>query len=331
MKKNLFGWMAMVAMLVGTGCSSDEVVNDYSPENAIQFGTYVGRDADSRASVVTTISLQTSGFGVFAYLHQGTPSYATANFMDNVKVSGATWSYGPTKYWPNDTSNKLDFLAYGPYGDSNITDVDDHNKSLTFTVQNTVTEQSDLVVAAPLKSLSSGNDTDGKVKFTFAHMLSRIAFSAKKTGADAATVTINKITLKGKFFTSGTVDMSANSPEIAGTGTADEVTYTFIKGTDFTNAEAELESTATDLTNAGGNYLMVIPSGTNAYTVTVDYTVSYSDGSTSVNSIMSKEYSLDFAAGNAYKFNINVSLNAIEFSEPTVTLWGTEIGPDVMI
>jgi len=47
MKKNLFGWLAMATMLVGTGCSSDEVVNDYSPENAIQFGTYVGRDAQS--------------------------------------------------------------------------------------------------------------------------------------------------------------------------------------------------------------------------------------------------------------------------------------------
>ena len=58
MKKNLFGWLAMAAMLVGTGCSTDEVVNDYSPENAIQFGTYVGRDAGSRVAETTTETLK---------------------------------------------------------------------------------------------------------------------------------------------------------------------------------------------------------------------------------------------------------------------------------
>ena len=66
MKKNLFGWLAMATMLVGTGCSSDEVVNDYSPENAIQFGTYVGRDAQGRASVIDDTNLGTLGFGVYA-------------------------------------------------------------------------------------------------------------------------------------------------------------------------------------------------------------------------------------------------------------------------
>ena len=67
MKKNLLGWLAMATMLVGTGCSSDEVMNDYSPENAIQFGTYVGRDAQGRASAFETTDMHTAGFGVYAF------------------------------------------------------------------------------------------------------------------------------------------------------------------------------------------------------------------------------------------------------------------------
>ena len=65
--KNFYGWLAMAVMLVGTGCSTDEVVNDFSPKNAIQFGTYVGRDAESRATVIDATKLGTDGFGVFAY------------------------------------------------------------------------------------------------------------------------------------------------------------------------------------------------------------------------------------------------------------------------
>lgn len=337
MKKNLLGWLAMATMLVGTGCSTDEVVNDYSPENAIQFGTYTGRDAQGRASVTDVTALQTSGFGVYAYLNANN-SYATANFMKNIKVSTANWTYGPTKYWPNDTENELSFLAYGPYtngtSNSNITLTEDTNadNSITFTVADAVKNQTDLVVAAPLKDLSQGNGTDGKVKFTFAHMLSRIAFSAKKTNAESATVTINKIELKGNFHKTGTVDMSADVPAITGTGTASEVTYTFTKGTDFTNAEAELESSAVDLTNGSTNYLMVIPSGSSqTYTITVNYTVSYSDGSASVTSEISSNQELEFGAGIAYKFNINVSLNEIIFEEPTVTSWTDGVSPNITI
>ena len=99
MKKNLLGWFAMATMLVGTGCSSDEVVNDYSPENAIQFGTYVGRDAVSRGSIITTEgntnasagivspSLREKGFGVFAYYTDN------GSFTDNVyDNNGCNWT-----------------------------------------------------------------------------------------------------------------------------------------------------------------------------------------------------------------------------------------------
>ena len=71
MKKSyLFGMFALAAMTM-VGCSNDEVVNDYSQDNAIQFGTYVGRDASGRGTVIDTNgeddNLALSKFGVFAF------------------------------------------------------------------------------------------------------------------------------------------------------------------------------------------------------------------------------------------------------------------------
>ena len=141
-KKNLFGWFAMAAMLVGTGCSTDEVVNNYSPENAIQFGTYVGRNAVSRATVIDKNALGAQGFGVFAYYTgqtawTGYETKTAPNFMNNQWVydlnrqpstteeeSGSTetttstaynWTYSPVKYWPNNVDDKVSFFAYAPY------------------------------------------------------------------------------------------------------------------------------------------------------------------------------------------------------------------------
>ena len=158
MKKNhLFGMFAMAAFAFAS-CSQDEVVTQ-SPEvnKAIEFGTYVGRDAQSRGSVITqggstadgngtitTDALAEKGFGVFAY-YTDESSYVSGddvatdvtetgspcNFMYNQGVTGVAttlngvttysttdWSYSPVKYWPNDPGDKLTFFAYAPHDDA---------------------------------------------------------------------------------------------------------------------------------------------------------------------------------------------------------------------
>ena len=126
MKKNLFGWLVMAAMLVGTGCSTDEVVNDYSPENAIQFGTYVGRDAQTRAQIIGNDNQdgkqQLGSFGVFAFYRNEGATVSIPNFMNNqlVTISGNAWTYSPIKYWPNESSDKIDFYAYAPHVEGKV-------------------------------------------------------------------------------------------------------------------------------------------------------------------------------------------------------------------
>lgn len=211
MKKNFYvGLIALTALTV-TSCSNDDVVMQ-SPEvnKAIEFGTYVGRDAVSRASVHTMSTLAGQdglGFGVFAY-YTDEGDYVTTtspcNFMYNqqVKITETTdgnnttyaCSYTPIKYWPNDPGDKLTFFAYAPYDDADDTDNIKFNALaemngdpvITFKVNNTVKNQTDLLFSKSdtknlVKNVAGDNGiyVDEKVNFQFAHALSRIGFTVK--------------------------------------------------------------------------------------------------------------------------------------------------------
>lgn len=221
MKKNLFlGLIALTALTV-TGCSKDDVVSESPNINrAIEFGTYVGRDAQSRASVLdkTTgaTSLSKQGFGVFAYYtddahYNGTAgSGSMLNFMNNQKVTstdGTNWTYSPIKYWPNETKDRLTFFAYAPYDDADGTDntngydnieftVTKGDPIINFAVNGTVKSQQDLVWSRTNNKDMIKNpnvDVDDKVTFNFAHALSRIGFTVKAITDEVTAVVPNKL------------------------------------------------------------------------------------------------------------------------------------------
>ena len=68
MKKISLFLLFLMALMV-MSCSKDETSMSISQESAIEFATYVGRDAQTRASVTDLAALQAAdvGFGVFAY------------------------------------------------------------------------------------------------------------------------------------------------------------------------------------------------------------------------------------------------------------------------
>ena len=203
-KSKLFGMAAMAAMMLGS-CSTDEVVNDYSPENAIQFGTYVGRDAESRAHVIKVNELAEEGFGVFAYYTDESDfaNTSTPNFMYNQEVKGKSstdgsgnttystteWEYSPLKYWPNEANDKVTFFAYAPY-DKNDNTTNNIYLNLsentvagvpaitTYLVPTNLSEQVDLLYATPIKNATK-QAINGNVEFTFKHALSRIGFKVQ--------------------------------------------------------------------------------------------------------------------------------------------------------
>ena len=194
MRKNLYLGLIACAALTMTGCSNDEVSYDSPKQEAqpIQFGTYVGRDVQGRASVETTATIATKGFGVFAY-YNGTANHDnsdTPNFMYNqhvTSIDGSSWTYTPVKYWPNNTGDKVSFFAYAPYstgGSNNITlDAVTSMRipQITFKVNNTVQSQTDLLYADqtnPTYNLIKQIIGD-KITFKFQHALARIGFTVR--------------------------------------------------------------------------------------------------------------------------------------------------------
>ena len=136
MKKFLF--IAASAALVLASCAKIEHTQKITKETPVSFGVYVPKAVTKAGTAGTitadgagsTTSLQTTGFGVFATYSDGADYAASTgpNFMWNTQVSGASWTYSPVKYWPNETiddntnaahapanADKLSFFAYGPY------------------------------------------------------------------------------------------------------------------------------------------------------------------------------------------------------------------------
>ena len=107
MKKKLFLGLLAAAAVSFTACQKDEVISEMPQDNAIGFGTYVGRDAQTKADVTNQAAMENAGyagFGVFAYYTENNP-YAntfTHDFMNNQSVKwDSKWDYNPKKYITN--------------------------------------------------------------------------------------------------------------------------------------------------------------------------------------------------------------------------------------
>lgn len=215
MKKNLFvGFIALTALTV-TSCTNDEVVEAIPQKQAIEFGTYLGRDAQARNEQLTSDNFE--NFGVLAY-YTGQKAWgdidtnypngygkdvATPNFMYNQLVevtqpvapaTERTYSYSPLKYWPTTQEDKITFFAYAPFVDFtttptyNMTAMSANNAkglpTITYVIDGqNLDEQVDFVADALIDQTRNATvNPDGSqrdVEFTLNHELTRVSFTAK--------------------------------------------------------------------------------------------------------------------------------------------------------
>lgn len=143
------GWMCLTALLVLTGCASDngETVasnpaQPTQPTQSVQAPialsaytakpTVAGTRADEAFLAEHGIP-DGKSIGVYAYYHPGTDSNADGiidtngawsdsskpDFMFNQQATNDAdndgFSYSPLKYWPNTNHDKLSFIGYYPY------------------------------------------------------------------------------------------------------------------------------------------------------------------------------------------------------------------------
>lgn len=337
MDKNFFMGIAAMAALTLVSCSSDDLnsLSDNSSKNeAISFDGYLGRSAvavnGSRGSELTKDALQesTEGFGVFGNYTSTdvtTTTYGENLFKNQQVTYDATaetpaWTYKPVKYWS--PAGHIDFLAYAPF-DSNQKLKE--SSKLDFTVNSTITAQKDLLWA----NAANKTNTDKPVTFIFKHALSRLGYTVKTSAtAEGTSITLNQITLagsndgaKGAFYSAGIIDLSKTSSTDLWTNLNSDTKLKF----DWVSSNKELSSNETK--NDETEYLFVIPqdfsqktTGADELYVIVDYTISYSDGTTMKTKVYQK-LEKNFEQGKAYTINLTLGLTPIEFDVTTVEVW----------
>lgn len=347
MKKSYL--LGLVALTVAaTSCSNEEPASVNNADNAIEFSTYVGRDALTRGSVFTTSEMQTQGFGVFAaYTAQDNYDAQTMNFMYNQQVtySASAWTYSPLKYWPNNPGDKVSFFAYAPYNVEGAA-LNASLAKITYTVADAVADQKDLTVADALKDQTKQSITD-KVTFNFKHVLSRIGLNVEAqvdlvnsdatgdpdngtTGngalASETNITVTKVELIGKFDKDGVIDLTNSTwSEVA--PAASDVIYTW-EAANFDSSVATNVTTTKQKLNNVDNYAMIIPQNLSGMTVKVYYTVTTTDASepknnsTVNNVITSAPFNFNFQQGEAYMFNLHLGMTSVKF-DASVSDWDT--------
>ena len=259
-----------------------------------------------------------------------------SNLFNNEKVyysstKPAKWTYDNTKYWP--TEGHIDFLAYAPYADKTTL----NNKSIDFTVSSTIADQKDLLWANAVNQTKEKNSSPNKVKFQFAHALSRLGYTIKlNDNYTGTTITLNKITLAGSnngtkkaFYSAGTIDLSYTPSTTSPTTTSLWIPSTSEEKLNFDWVPTNKTLSTTVTKNSDTEYLFVIPQdfskteeNADALYVIVEYTIQTGTTAT-MTSRVSSQIKKNFEQGKAYMINLTIGLTPIEF-DADVTDWGVD-------
>lgn len=182
------------------------------------------------------------GFGVFGYksLKEGDNTSPKTLVFNNTEVkpsaatetdeNKATWSYSPIRYWDSNSNVYYQFVAYWPHLQSAVT-TGPWAENTNVIGQNTTgnmqlklhnipnwqdsasTDTKDYLVATSLGKYKGSEEgvthySDGIVKFSFSHILSKLTIRAYYVGVKENHVSVHNITLGGTdlLSTNGTAD-----------------------------------------------------------------------------------------------------------------------------
>lgn len=216
-----------LAPIIMAGCAQNEIIESApSIDRAIKFDVYTG--VQTKGLEMTTTSIQTLNFGIFAYKtttagwdSEGTSTTPDGMYNEKATHSASGWGYTNTKYWPTN-GDKISFFAYAPYDDISTDKgielsprTQQGAPEITFTQNTAAADLVDLVVAEAKDKTydaSASNTDDNKVSFTFNHILTKIDVKAKLTSAlDGNTkifITGLKLKSDGKLYKKATYKMS---------------------------------------------------------------------------------------------------------------------------
>lgn len=200
--------LAALLMLL-QGCVADGLshTDESAAASPVAMGAYVTKPVTRADATLLAEKNIPDGqsIGVYAYFHDGTTwtSTASPNFMFNQQATqnldANYFMYSPLKYWPNEETDKVSFIAYYPYTNYAV-DAPDTNAdssypatgikpqlansstglpSFYFKVNSDVTKQVDFMVSDLLPNLPDSRSAltvGDRVVFLFRHMTSKVDF-----------------------------------------------------------------------------------------------------------------------------------------------------------
>ena len=319
-----------IALAAAVSCTKSEVV-DTKFNEAISFESYLGRDAQTKGSVVERADL--SAVTVYGYYTGNTDWSTEANVAPNLWEGGLTLELtddgvknladGDKRYWANATDHYT-FLSYGPIDNANLAAPTSlTNPTLSYTVDTDFQKHVDVLRATPIINKDK-TELNGAVALNFSHTLARVNVKATLNAATPFEYHIKSIKLSGKFNTKGTLSLAdADGWNVAEADCKNE-TYTF-----YENNSEPTATTATKLAVGETDYSQVVPEGAkydnymmmipttfsadNKATLEVVY-YTYAGGVKSRDYTVKHEITTGFDAGKAYTFKLGFIQNTAEIT-----------------
>lgn len=349
-------FLSFFILLCCVSCSLENNENVAMEDSAsISFDTSWGKDVQTRGNEMVHHSI--FKIGIFAKTKSdgdwkdGESFDDHSFFMDNVnffrpwdpeKKDWSDWDYTPHHYWPENENQKINFFAYAPRRDSASLNLADNHVRL---YHSTSKENVDLVWAYSLnQNKSTVSKSGNKVELQFKHSLAKISFKILSDFLDRDTVNGAQVILKsvklcdkndstrGVFIDGGYLNL-AKGTWVTDDPLSPRTVYTWTSKTDTKKKEGFLLSSDTinykntSITVSNESYLFILPQTKNwEFYLIVDYVLKHADGKEEqrrlVKGLVNSKHSMDFVAGKAYNFVLNIPLNTIKVDvEPKVEGW----------
>ena len=344
-------FLSFFILLFCVSCSLENNENVAMEDSAsISFDTSWGKDVQTRGNVMVGHSI--FKIGIFAKMksdgdwQDGKSFDDHSSFMNNVNFyrdwvpeekDWSGWDYKPHHYWPENENQKINFFAYAPRRDSASLNLAKNHVRL---YHSTSKENVDLVWACSLnQNKSTVSKSKNKVKLQFKHSLARISFKiglSEPLDGDAdkgAQVILKSVKLCAYSNGSGGVFVDEGYLNLAiGTWNMDDkhstrTVYTWTPETDPNKKEGFLLSSDkinyenTPITVSDKSYLFILPQTKNMeFYLIVDYVLKHADGmeeQRQVKGLVNSKHSMDFVAGKAYNFVLNIPLDRIKVDVDT--------------
>lgn len=344
-------FLSFFILLFCVSCSQEINENAAMEDSAsISFDTSWGKNVQTRGNEMVYHSI--CEIGIFAKTksdgdwQDGESFDPSSSFMNNVnffrpwvpeKKDWSEWDYTPHHYWPENENQKINFFAYAPRRDSASLNLANNHVRL---YHSTSKKNVDLVWACSLnQNKSTVSKSKNKVELQFKHSLAKISFKiglSEPLDGDAnkgAQVILKSVKLCAYSNGSGGVFVDEGYLNLA-TGKWDmddkqspRTVYTWTPETDPNKKEGFLLSSDkinyenTPITVSDKSYLFILPQTKNMeFYLIVDYVLKHADGmeeQRQVKGLVNSKHSMDFVAGKAYNFVLNIPLNRIQVNVDT--------------